>query len=140
MLKRVLSVALVVTSFLLAANVQAADEPSAPEKGACREDLKKFCANVQPGGGRLAHCLKAHEPNLSPGCQEARRAAREKAKARAKEIRAACEGDAQKFCADVQPGGGRIHACLKKNQDQLSEACRVTLPKRGVAPKKPAEG
>ena len=39
-------------------------------------------------------------------------------------IRAACTGDAQKFCAGVQPGGGRIMACLKEHKDSLSDGCK----------------
>src|SRR5580704_13382138 len=39
-------------------------------------------------------------------------------------IRAACAADAQKFCAGVQPGGGRIVACLKEHKDSLSDGCK----------------
>jgi Cysteine rich repeat len=39
-------------------------------------------------------------------------------------IRAACAEDAQKLCAGVQPGGGRIVACLKGHQDSLSDGCK----------------
>jgi len=39
-------------------------------------------------------------------------------------IRAACAEDAQKFCAGVQPGGGRIVACLKEHADSLSDRCK----------------
>jgi hypothetical protein len=39
-------------------------------------------------------------------------------------LRAACADDAQKLCAGVQPGGGRIVACLKKHQDALSDRCK----------------
>ncbi len=141
MLKRSLSVVFLVVPMFLAVQGQAADAPAAgPEKGACKEDLKKFCANVQTGGGRLARCLKEHEKDLSPACQEARKAAREKGKERARQRHDACEGDVKKLCADVQPGGGRIHACLKKNREQVSEGCRATFPKAGKAAPKPAEG
>jgi hypothetical protein len=39
-------------------------------------------------------------------------------------IRAACADDAQKLCAGVQPGGGRIVACLKEHKDSLSLRCK----------------
>jgi Cysteine rich repeat len=39
-------------------------------------------------------------------------------------IRAACAEDAQKLCAGVQPGGGRIVACLKAHKDSLSDQCK----------------
>jgi len=39
-------------------------------------------------------------------------------------IRDACAQDAQKLCAGVQPGGGRIVACLKDHKDSLSDRCK----------------
>jgi hypothetical protein len=38
-----------------------------------------------------------------------------------------CRGDLQQFCADVQRGGGRILACLKEHEAQLSPACHDAL-------------
>jgi len=58
-------------------------------------------------------------------------------------IRSACAEDAQKFCANVQAGGGRILACLKEHKDSLSDKCRQAagLPPKsnnGAAPGAPA--
>src|SRR5580700_4416363 len=39
-------------------------------------------------------------------------------------IRASCAEDAQKLCATVPPGGGRIIACLKEHKDSLSDRCK----------------
>jgi Cysteine rich repeat len=39
-------------------------------------------------------------------------------------IQAACTEDAQKLCAGVQPGGGRIVACLREHKDSLSDRCK----------------
>src|SRR5262245_30513848 len=39
-------------------------------------------------------------------------------------IRAACAADAQRLCAGVQQGGGRIVACLKEHKDSLSDGCK----------------
>ena len=39
-------------------------------------------------------------------------------------IRTACAADAQKLCAGVPPGGGRIVACLKEHKDSLSDQCK----------------
>ncbi|HEX4863646.1 MAG TPA: cysteine rich repeat-containing protein [Acidimicrobiales bacterium] len=38
--------------------------------------------------------------------------------------RAACSADLQQLCAGVQPGGGRMLACLKEHRDQVSPACK----------------
>jgi hypothetical protein len=51
-------------------------------------------------------------------------------------IRAACADDAQKLCAGMQPGGGRIVACLKEHKDSLSDRCKQAA---GV-PVNPASG
>lgn len=50
--------------------------------------------------------LAANAPSSSPG------------------VRAACKADAEKLCPSVQPGGGRIAACLKQNDAQVSAACK----------------
>ncbi|MGA2536646.1 MAG: cysteine rich repeat-containing protein [Terracidiphilus sp.] len=39
-------------------------------------------------------------------------------------IRSGCADDAQRLCAGVQPGGGRIVACLKEHKDSLSDRCK----------------
>jgi hypothetical protein len=54
-------------------------------------------------------------------------------------IRAACQDDAQKLCAGVQPGGGRVVACLKEHKDSLSDQCKqaaglAASPGSGSAP------
>jgi hypothetical protein len=42
----------------------------------CKEDRLKFCADVEPGGGRIKACYEAHKAELSKPCQKARAAAR----------------------------------------------------------------
>ena len=46
------------------------------------------------------------------------------------EQRTACKADYEKYCAGTTPGGGRIIACLNKQRDQLSEACKKALDAR----------
>lgn len=45
------------------------------------------------------------------------------------EVRAACDADVQKLCAGVQPGGGRILACLKERKEAVSDGCKQALDK-----------
>jgi hypothetical protein len=45
------------------------------------------------------------------------------------DARAACETDIQKLCTGVQPGGGRILACLKQHKDQVSDGCKQAVVK-----------
>jgi hypothetical protein len=56
-----------------------ADEPPAPPtqpqggelRAACAADVKKLCADVTPGGGRIIQCLKEHKDEVSDGCKQA---------------------------------------------------------------------
>lgn len=41
--------------------------------------------------------------------------------------RTACKADYEKYCSGVTPGGGRIIACLNKQRDALSDACKKVL-------------
>jgi Cysteine rich repeat len=45
-------------------------------------------------------------------------------------MREACKADVEKFCSDVQRGGGRIAECLNKQHDSLSEVCKTALDAR----------
>ena len=44
--------------------------------------------------------------------------------------RGACKADYDKYCAGTPPGGGRVAACLTKQQNQLSDACKKVLASR----------
>ena len=43
------------------------------------------------------------------------------------EQRAACKPDFDKYCTGTIPGGGRIVACLNKQHDALSDACKKVV-------------
>jgi hypothetical protein len=45
--------------------------------------------------------------------------------------RGACRADAQKLCAGVEHGGGRILDCLAGQKDKLSDDCRKMVESRG---------
>ena len=38
-----------------------------------------------------------------------------------------CRADAQRLCAGIKPGEGRIVACLKSHESDLSAACKANL-------------
>jgi len=45
-------------------------------------------------------------------------------------VQQACAADVQKFCANVQPGGGAIVRCMRQHAFSLSRACRTAASHR----------
>jgi hypothetical protein len=39
----------------------------------------------------------------------------------------ACKADHEKYCADVEKGGGRVMKCMKDHASQLSSGCKSAL-------------
>jgi hypothetical protein len=95
-------------------------------KQACQPDAEKFCKGIKPGDGRIAACLKSHESELAPACQKL--VARVGTAAR--EVHEACKSDVEKLCQGIQPGGGRILACLKSHEAELSEPCKAAFARK----------
>lgn len=101
-------------------------EVRAEDARSCADDIAKFCKNVQPGGGRIAKCLKEHEHELSGACK----AHLADVKKKVKEAFQACQDDVSQFCKDVKPGGGRIVNCLKEHEAELSAECKEKMSQR----------
>jgi Golgi apparatus protein 1 len=97
---------------------------------ACQEDAQKYCAGVQPGGGRIARCLEQHQADLSEACRsEGQKISEERGAHREllQQAQQSCRADAQKFCAGVQPGAGRIANCLRSHKSALSQDCTAAI-------------
>ena len=122
--------AIVTTAFALLAAGVASGAAAQGKKGdgPCAADAKKFCGGVQPGGGRIAKCMKEHQAELSPACQ----AEIKKAEQRIEEFREECKADAEKFCKGIRPGQGRILACLKSHESELAPACAAEFKGKGA--------
>jgi Cysteine rich repeat len=120
-MKRIIVTRLLVIAGLLLMSVAQADDREM--RGACRAEMKKLCKDVQPGGGRLAMCLKQRESDLSPRCRE--RIA--EAKQDRKELSEACKADAENVCKGIEPGQGRIMRCLAENKEKLSIGCQAEI-------------
>lgn len=110
-----------VAAALFAANVTLAADRAVPKDRVCADDVKKFCSKVKPGEGRMYQCLMDHGADINPACRDRVTAA----KARYDEFAQACNGDAQKYCKSIPPGGGRVLSCLKGRESDLSPACRA---------------
>ncbi|KAF8068299.1 GLG1 [Scenedesmus sp. PABB004] len=85
---------------------------------ACRADVGKLCAKVEPGQGRVHACLRDNAAQLSPACK------REEMRLEEKESESvsltpgllkACSGERSLFCRGVAPGGARVFRCLAEN-------------------------
>lgn len=73
--------ALVIAGGVLgAANAQTGGEGGArgggAMRGACRADIEQLCSGVEPGGGRIAQCLREHADRVSDTCKSAMSQAR----------------------------------------------------------------
>jgi len=87
---------------------------------ACVDDIKKFCASVQPGEGRIAGCVKEHLNDLSAPCQNLVAGAAAAAKA--------CSADLKQQCADARTRVAKI-ACIKPALANLSDDCKSAVSK-----------
>jgi len=95
--------------------------------------VKQFCGDVEVGSGRVVECLRQNEARLSTACKGRRAAADERFRRLADEFAAACRRDADRLCSEVKPGGGRIVACLMRQQDDASSACRAEIDRIDTA-------
>ena len=51
----------------------------------------------------------------------------------AREDRAACATDVQKFCANIERAKGAMRACLTAHETQLSDSCKAARAERAAA-------
>ena len=83
----------------------------------CKDDIAKYCSDIQPGEERIARCISENRDNFSAECLEAITQVRQDAEA----IFSSCHDDQKQFCADVEPGQGRIIRCMREHREQLSD-------------------
>jgi hypothetical protein len=99
--------------------------------GPCGADAQKLCANVAAGGS-LMQCLNQHKSELSPECAKSMEKLKQQAATHLgeiREMRRACGSDVNNFCKGVELGGGRVLACLKEHESNLSPSCQAMLKK-----------
>jgi len=101
-------------------------------KSICAEDIKKYCSNVTPGEGRMVYCMQAYEDKISPKCafelEDAATTVLSTADA-LKDTVIACKAEITGVCGKIQPGEGRIAACLLANKSTASAGCGEAIRK-----------
>ena len=98
----------------------------------CAKDIKKYCTTVTPGEGRMVYCMQAHEDKISPGCVfdlEEVVASLQASMDSLKEAVNACRAEIAGVCGKVQPGNGRIAACLVANKATVPKGCADAIQK-----------
>lgn len=93
---------------------------------ACGKDITTYCSKVTPGEGRIAACLYAHGDKIADQCVSAIETTALQIENAIDHIQYGyeqCAEDIDKFCAKVEPGGGRMYDCIKRNGKSLTPAC-----------------
>ena len=85
---------------------------------ACLSDIKTLCADVKPGQGRIAGCVKDHMKDLSEPCQTLLATTAAAAKT--------CTADVKQHCGDAQRRTEKI-SCLKSALVNLSDECKAAI-------------
>jgi hypothetical protein len=101
----------------------------------CEKELKMYCKDVTPGEGRGLACLYAYSDKLSAKCEYALYDAAvqlQRAVAKLTYLANECGDDLDKYCADIQPGQGRLLQCIDKNDAKVSKRCKQALKDTGV--------
>jgi len=69
-LVQAITVFLAATALASSACAQQGGGGGSAARSACRDDAKKFCSDVQPGGGRIINCLEDHSKEVSDACYD----------------------------------------------------------------------
>ncbi len=98
--------------------------PGAAQSIPCTEEIRSYCADVQPGGGRLLQCLSAHRAQLTVACTQ-----------RVEELQTllagplgVCREDWVAHCYHARTGepAGAVQ-CLRHYQQDVSPSCQKAL-------------
>src|SRR5277367_4242666 len=101
-------------------------------ENSCAEDIKKYCSDVTPGEGRMIYCMQAHEDKISPKCAFDLEEAATDIQLSAdnlKEAVVACKAEITGVCGKIQPGQGRVAACVMANKATASKSCVEAIRK-----------
>jgi hypothetical protein len=89
----------------------------------CAKDLKQYCYDVKPGGGRLLRCYEDNKDKMSPACK----AWAERVKSNAAALKEACSKEIDAGCNFEKGDPLEVINCLQGNYTSLSPECTSTL-------------
>lgn len=89
----------------------------------CRDDLEKFCvAEIEAhpdemlmSSFALQMCLMRRREEIAPQCLASL--------SNDENLVTMCHADIDLLCSSVQPGGSRVHSCLRGHESELSDTC-----------------
>jgi len=100
---------------------------------ACDMEIDKLCADVcspfqgQACGGTVLACLTQNSEKITD--QQCKAEVFSTERTMGNDVRAdavlkdACEEDVKTYCADIAPGAGRVHECLREHKEEVSPEC-----------------
>ena len=93
----------------------------------CAVDIKKLCAGIRPGEGRITACIKSQLTNLSQSCEDRVLTVAVTGKV--------CKPDVTSLCAGITPGAGGIRACIKSHMAAVSDSCKDAMSQTAAGKK-----
>jgi hypothetical protein len=111
----------ILTALLLSGSAAVAEQKP------CDTDIKKLCAGIQPGEGRIKTCIKSHLTDLSQTCEDRVLTVAVTGKV--------CKTDLTNLCASAVAGTGGIRACIKSHMAEVSDACKDAMSRTAAGKK-----
>lgn len=96
----------------------------------CATDIVTYCADVEPGQGRIVSCLYAYESKLSEACYAATidyHDVMDHVFASIRDALASCAGDIDQHCSGTEFGRGRVLTCLSESEAEMAPACKKVV-------------
>jgi len=100
---------------------------------ACRNDIEKFCKGV-PLGPRLKTCFDTNETQMSPQCQQTRRAVYTSISRRAaaqRDIGDICSADINRLCGTTRAGDSLLACLLSASPAVIGPQCNQAFTDTG---------
>ncbi len=99
----------------------------------CKAEIGRYCANINPGKGRVVACIYAHSDQVSAACGLALVDAAiefDRVISNLALVAKDCAGDLKTYCSKVRPGENRLTQCLQSNK--ISAGCKEALKTGGL--------